>query len=79
MSPVLLIAFILFAIVLLFFAVYSFFTVFILFDFSLNKTGTLILVCVFVAISVLLLFTIFLYLAQIDWNAPAFPFLQQIL
>lgn len=77
MSPVLLVASILFAIVILFFAVYSFFMVYHLFEFSLNKGSALILVAVFVGVSILLLFTIFMYLSQVNWSAPMFSFFQR--
>ncbi|MDO8512295.1 MAG: hypothetical protein Q7S57_03395 [bacterium] len=76
MSPVLLVASLLFAIVLLFFVIYGFFLVYHLFEFSLNKTSSLILVAVFVGVSILLLFTIFIYLAQVNWSGPLFSFFQ---
>lgn len=77
MSPVLLVATILFALVILFFAIYSFFMIYILLDFTLNKASALVLICVFIGVSVVLLFTIFMYLSLVNWGAPAFPFLQQ--
>ena len=77
MSPVLLAAAIIFGIVVVFFALYSFFLVYHLFEFSLNKGSAAALVAVFTGVSVVLLFTIFIYLSQVNWNADAFPFLQQ--
>jgi hypothetical protein len=76
MSPVLLIASLLFAIVILFFVIYSFFLVYHLFEFSLNRGSAFILIAVFSGVSVVLLFTILIFLAQVDWNAPLFTFLQ---
>jgi len=76
MSPVLLVASILFAIVLLFFVIYGFFLIYHLFEFSLSKGSAFILVAVFVGVSIVLMFAISMYLAQVNWNGPLFNFLQ---
>lgn len=76
MSPVLLVASILFGIVFVFFSVYSIFLVYHLFEFALNRVSSLVLVGVFVAVSVVLLFTISIFLSQVNWNGPYFSFLQ---
>ena len=74
MSPILLVASILFGIVLLFFAIYGFFLVYHLFEFSLNRVSAFVLVGVFVGISVVLLFTISIYLFQVNWSGSLFSF-----
>lgn len=79
MSPVLLVASVIFGLVVLFFAVYSFFIVYILLEFALSKSGAILLIAVFIGVSIVLLFTIFMYLSQVNWSASAFPFFEKIL